>query len=371
MVVLAVAAGLHGLLYVPLVSTNEETDSWSYLAAANAIRDGSYSTPLKAGFYFVFPVGWFDLTGARIPERVWQEPENQVFRAPGYPAYVALFGEREVFAGEHVPVLLGQGVLFGLGAWFLMLSVRRWWGDERRAARRPPLRRRPVVEALRRARAQRDARRDRRARGRLRLHACVGVAPPRVVGRAREHSSARSRSCGRSSSSRSRSPFSRRCVARGTTRERLVRAAATAAAAAAFLVPWLAWTNHVVGRPTMQVWGEAYNLILAASGEGHARTSAEIEADPAFQSADERDPRARAVGRRARARPDVHIRATSSVRTRGCATTRSSSTASDSGRAAPGRLGGRVPELVPLERAQGLVPARRRASARAPVPRPC
>ena len=68
--ILAVAAGVHGLVYVPLVSTNEKTDSWSYQAAANALRDGSYSTPLKAGFVFVFP-DWFDITGASVPEAVW------------------------------------------------------------------------------------------------------------------------------------------------------------------------------------------------------------------------------------------------------------------------------------------------------------
>jgi hypothetical protein len=129
MLLIALAAGVHGLVYIPLVEVNDETDSWSYLASANAIRDGSYSTPLKAGFYFVFPVGWFDITGARIEERAWQAPEHQAFRPPGYPLYVALFGERTVFAGDHLPVLLGQAVLFALGAWLLMLSVRRWWGE--------------------------------------------------------------------------------------------------------------------------------------------------------------------------------------------------------------------------------------------------
>jgi hypothetical protein len=125
--VLAVAAGLHGLLYVPLVSTNEETDTWTYVAAANAIRDGSYSTPLKAGFYFVFPQGWFDITGARIAESAWQAPEHQVFRPPGYPLYLALFGEQEIVGGDHTLALAGQAALFALGAYFLMLAVRRWW----------------------------------------------------------------------------------------------------------------------------------------------------------------------------------------------------------------------------------------------------
>ena len=47
--ILSVVAGLHGLLYVPLVSKNEGTDTWTYVATANAILDGAYSTPLQAG----------------------------------------------------------------------------------------------------------------------------------------------------------------------------------------------------------------------------------------------------------------------------------------------------------------------------------
>jgi hypothetical protein len=70
----------------------------------------------------------------------------------------------------------------------------------------------------------------------------------------------------------------------GSWRERLVRAAATAAASAVLLVPWLAWTHSVVGRATMSAWGEGYNLILAASGEGHGLTAADVEAQPAFQA---------------------------------------------------------------------------------------
>ena len=126
---LAALAALHGLVYIPLVDTNEKTDTWSYVASANALLDGSYTTPLQAGFYFVYPVGWFDITGARIPQRVWNEPERQAFRPPGYPAYLALFGKDKVFGGDHQAALIGQALLFGLGAFLLMLTVRRWWGE--------------------------------------------------------------------------------------------------------------------------------------------------------------------------------------------------------------------------------------------------
>jgi hypothetical protein len=283
-VVLAVAAGLHGLVYVPFVSQNVRTDSWTYLAAANAIRDGSYSTPLRAGFYFVFPDGWFDLTGARIPRRVWEEPERQVFRAPGYPAYVALFGNREVFGDlRHRPVLVGQGVLFGLGAWFLMLSLRRWWGDGVALLGGlvyavDPWSKHYVALVLSEA-----------------LAGTVALAGLYAYTRASETRrlpwwAATGGLAGALALVRSVFVFAiplvllAAALARGPARARLARLAAAGAAAAALVVPWLAWTDHVVGRPTMQVWGEAYNLILAASGEGHGRSSADVEADPRFRA---------------------------------------------------------------------------------------
>lgn len=284
---IAVVAGVHGLVYIPLVSTNDETDSWSYLASANAIRAGSYSTPLKAGFYFVFPARWYDITGARLPERAWQSPERQVFRPPGYPLYVSVFGKRTVFAGDHLPVLLGQGVLFGLGAWLLILTVRRWWGQglgllaglvyaiDPWSKHYVPL---VLSETLAGLLVLAGAYVYTRAwqEGRLVEWAALGavgaalalvravfvfVVPLAVLGA---------------------------LIARGARRDRLLRAAATGAAALVLLVPWLGWTDHVVGRATMSVWGEGYNLILAASGEGHGRSSAAVEADPQFAARMER-----------------------------------------------------------------------------------
>ena len=280
--VIAVVAALHGLLYVPLVSTNEETDTWSYVASANALLDGSYSTPLQAGFYFVYPVGWFDITGARIERRAWASPERQVFRPPGYPAYLALFGESEVFLGDHDAALFGQAVLFGAGAYLLMLAARRWWGENvalaggllyavdpwskhyvalvlsetlattlalgliyafTRAYERPSWPRWAVTGLV---------------AGALALVRAVFVVAPVLLVLAA-------------------------ALRQGSPRERLTRGLAAAAAAAVLVVPWLAWTESVVGRATMSVWGEGYNLVLAASGEGHGTTAADVEADRAFQ----------------------------------------------------------------------------------------
>lgn len=280
---LAALAALHGLVYIPLVDTNEKTDTWSYVASANALLDGGYSTPLQAGFYFVFPVGWFDITGARIAESAWDEPERQVFRPPGYPAYLALFGKEKVFRGDHTAELIGHALLFGLGAYLLMLTVRRWWGDGVALLGGliyavDPWSKHYVALVLSET-----------------LAATVALALLYVFTRAWEQPGwARWLGAGALAGALSlvRAVFVftpallvlAALVRRGTTRERLTRAAATAAASAVLIVPWLAWTHSVVGRATMSAWGEGYNLVLAASGEGHGTTAGDVEADPAFQA---------------------------------------------------------------------------------------
>jgi hypothetical protein len=63
---------------------------------------------------------------------------------------------------------------------------------------------------------------------------------------------------------------------------RLRSAAAAAGAAALLLVPWLGWTASVTGRPVLASYGQGYNLLVAAHGEGPGRTFAEVTATPAF-----------------------------------------------------------------------------------------
>jgi 4-amino-4-deoxy-L-arabinose transferase-like glycosyltransferase len=285
--VLAVVAGLHGLLYIPLVSTHDETDSWSYLASANAILDGSYSTPLKAGFYFVFPAGWFDITGARIDERAWQAPERQAFRPPGYGAYLALFGKHQVFDGERLPILLGQALLFGLGTWLLIITVRRWWGESVALLAGllyavDPWSKHYVPLVLSET-----------------LAGTCALGAVYLLTRAWEGERvgwwiATAAATAALSLVRAVFVFAvplvlvAALIRPGRTRERLVRAGLATVASAALLGPWLVWTTSVVGTPAMSVWGEAYNLILAASGEGFEKTSAEVEAERPFQARMER-----------------------------------------------------------------------------------
>jgi Dolichyl-phosphate-mannose-protein mannosyltransferase len=284
---IAVLGALHGALYIPLVSTTVKTDSWSYVAAANALRDGAYSTPLKAGFYFVFRSGWYDITGTRVDETAWQAPERQAFRPPGYPLYLAPFGRKPILEGDHTLALLGQAVLFGAGTLLLILTVRRWF-DERVGLLAgllyaiDPWSKHYVALVLTEALAGflvlATAYMFTRAWQSGRLITWAGTAalaaslalvravfvlvPPLVAVAA--------------------------LFRAGVTRERLLRAGAALSAAAALIVPWLAWTDHVGGRATMAVWGEGYNAILAASGEGRGRTWSDIEADPAFSARLER-----------------------------------------------------------------------------------
>jgi 4-amino-4-deoxy-L-arabinose transferase-like glycosyltransferase len=278
---LAVLAGLHGLLYFPLVDTHEETDSWTYVAAGNAIRDAGYSTPLKAGFYYVYPDGWFDITGARVPRRVWDEPERQAFRPPGYPLYLSLFGEKKIVGADHTPALVGQCVLFALGALLLIATVRRWWGESTALLAGALYAIDPwskhyvslvLSETLAGAVAIAAAYAFTRAwqervvgwwaaagalAGALSLVRAVFVLAVPLIVLAAGVRSARAR-------------------------ERASAVAVAAVAAGLLVGPWLAWTNDVVGRPTMAAWGEGFNLALAAGGEGRGKSSTQVEADPDF-----------------------------------------------------------------------------------------
>ncbi len=284
---LALAAALHGVLYIPLVSKNEGTDTWTYVASANAILDGTYSTPLRAGFIFVYPLGFFDITGTQFPEETWDAPERQVFRPPGYPAYLALFGKSKLIDGDHTAALLGHGVLFGLGALLLMFAARRWWGENVALVAGllyavDPWSKHYVPLALSET-----------------LAGLVALAGLYLLTRAWQESrpgwwAATGVAVGALALVRAVFVFAAPLLVvaallrAGDVRARLLRAGTAAVGSAILLIPWLAWTNSVVDRPAMSAWGQGFNLILAASGEGPDRSSAELETDPEFSARMER-----------------------------------------------------------------------------------
>ena len=67
-IVIAIVGAVHGLLYVPFVSRTVGTDSNTYIATAQAMLDGEYTTPLVAGYYYTYPIGFFDLTGVHVTD---------------------------------------------------------------------------------------------------------------------------------------------------------------------------------------------------------------------------------------------------------------------------------------------------------------
>jgi hypothetical protein len=303
---------VHGLAYAPVVSKHVVTDSWTYTAAGSAIDHGSYSTPLKAGFYYTYPVGFFDLTGAQFPPRTWSAPERQAFRPPGYPLLLALVGGGAGGVSEAAAIVL-QALLFGAGAWLLALTVRRWWGARLAVAAAlvyaldpyskhyVPLLLSEVLAgflALAAAYAFTRAWQESTAAWWAGLGALVAaltlvravfvVALPLAL------------------------------LAALLRRGRARHAAAVGLCAAALLVPWLAWTDSVEGKPVLANWGEGYNLLLAANGEGLGHPASEVEGERGFTrelaAARRSAPGSGALRRDPRAHPRYLLRADERLR---------------------------------------------------------
>ena len=267
--VLSLLAALQGLVYIPYVGPYLG-DSETYMAPARALLDGGYSTPL----------GPVDVTGLQIPPGARSALERQTYRTPGYPLLIAATGGGEL--GWELDVLLGaQAALLGLATALLMLTLRRIW-DERLALvggllfALDPFTKHYVPRVLSEvlaiffvaagaycfARAWQE--RSWPWWGAFGLTAAaltltrplfVFVIPLGVLG----------------------------ALARqDLPRRRLGTAAATAVCAGGLLVPWLAWTHAATGRVVVSSFGEGWNLLIAAHGEGLHRTAVQVENDPAY-----------------------------------------------------------------------------------------
>src|SRR5215213_8802153 len=277
-VLLAAVAALHGLAYVPLVHRHVTTDTDTYVAAAEAIEHGSYSTPLRAGFYFTYPAGFFDLTGVHYPRSpLWDAPEKQAFRTPGYPLLLAAVGGGGPGFARYVALVV-QALVLGLATWLLALSVRRWWGALPALAAAliyalDPYSKHYVTLVVTET-----------------LATVVAVATACAFTRAWDDRATlwwAAAGAGAAALTLVRPAFvlavplivAAALLARGT---RLRSGLAAGAAAVVLLAPWLAWTNHAVGTPVLTAWGEGFNLLLAAHGERLGFQAAEVERDPAF-----------------------------------------------------------------------------------------
>ncbi|HEX6700359.1 MAG TPA: glycosyltransferase family 39 protein [Gaiellaceae bacterium] len=263
-VALGVVGAVQGLVYVPFAGPFLG-DSPSYIAPARAIRDGSYSTPLRD----------VDVTGLAIPESAQGALERQTYRTPGYPLLLAATG----WGGPGRPYLLivVQALLAGAAVSLLALTARRLWGERvgllaGALAALDPYPKHYVPRVLSEALA-----------GFL-----VAVAAYAFVRAWQSRSPLWWAGAGAATAAltltRPLFVLAVPLVVIGALVARSWRGAVACAAACALLLgPWLAWEANATGRVTVSSFGEGWNLLIAAHGEGYGRTAVEVENDPAYQ----------------------------------------------------------------------------------------
>lgn len=260
---IGLVAGLQGVLYAPFAGPRLG-DSPGYVEPAQAIRHGSYTTPLPR----------VDVTGLRIPPSAVGAPERQSYRTPGYPLLVAATGGGETRRATRALIAV-QAVLTGLAAILLTLAARRLWGEG--------------VALL--------------AGGLVALDPWTKHYLPRVLSealagflvavcvyvfvRARGPASWAALGLAAGALTLTRPLFVLvvplailAALVRG--RRRLAATVACAAGAAVLVGPWVAWEADVAGKATLSSFGEGWNLLLAAHGEGLGKTAVEVENDEAY-----------------------------------------------------------------------------------------
>jgi 4-amino-4-deoxy-L-arabinose transferase-like glycosyltransferase len=268
-VVLSLLAALQGLVYIPYVGPYLG-DSETYMAPARALLDGGYSTPL----------GPVDVTGLRIPAAAQSAVERQTYRTPGYPLLVAATGGGDL--GWELDVLLSaQAVLIGLATALVMLTLRRIW-DERLAmlggvlVALDPFTKHYVPRVLSEV-----------------LAIFLVAAGAYCFARGwQERSWPWWGAFGLTTAALTLTrPLFLFAIPLGVIaalarqnlgRRRLGAAVATAVCAGVLLAPWLAWTHAATGRFAVSSFGEGWNLLIAAHGEGLHRTAVQVENDPAY-----------------------------------------------------------------------------------------
>jgi 4-amino-4-deoxy-L-arabinose transferase-like glycosyltransferase len=281
LLLLALLAVAHGLLYAP--ATRRVThDSVAYVAAARALDHGSYSTPLAAE---AFPATGgsehagqpVDLTDHVLPQAALAEEEEQAWRSPSYPALVALVGGGGSAWSRDAVVLL-QALLFGVATFLVGATARRLWG--------------PRAGLVAAALVALDPYTKRYVS--LVLSETLGLvltcALVYGVVRARERGGPRAWAwigavAGLLTLTRPGLlvvPLVAGAVALIRPGERLRRLVAFAGAFLLLVGPWLAWTQHATGSPTLAAYGEGVNLLVGARGQGSNRAPSTVAVSKPF-----------------------------------------------------------------------------------------
>jgi 4-amino-4-deoxy-L-arabinose transferase-like glycosyltransferase len=111
---IALVGTAQALLYLPIVNPHSTEDTPSYVADAKAILHGGYSIPL----------GQQDITGIDWPPALQHVKQEDTYRTPGYPAFLAVFGGGAGGVSRWA-VLLTQALLIGAGVFLAALWLRR------------------------------------------------------------------------------------------------------------------------------------------------------------------------------------------------------------------------------------------------------
>jgi 4-amino-4-deoxy-L-arabinose transferase-like glycosyltransferase len=281
LVLLSVLAVAHGLLYAP--ATRRVThDSVTYIAAAQALEHGSYSTPLAAQAFPAtggseHPGATVDLTDHVLPEGALDDQEDQAWRSPSYPVLVALLGGGGSALSRGLVVLV-QALLFGVATFLVGATARRLWGTNAGVLAAAlvavdPFTKRYVSLVLSET---------------LALVLCAALA----YGVVRAWDGARSRvwlSIGAAGGLLVLTrpgmlplPLVAAAVAVLLPGDRLRRTAAVLGAFLVFVVPWLAWTSYATGSPTLAAYGEGVNLLVGARGQSSSRAPSSVAVSKQF-----------------------------------------------------------------------------------------
>jgi len=260
--VLGLVGAIHGLIYVPFAGPRLG-DSPGYEAAAHAIRHSSYSTPLPD----------VDITGLGIPESAQGAPERQSYRTPGYPLLLAA---ADYGGARPLVLIVVQALLTGAAVILVALMARRLWSERAgllagALAAIDPFPKHYVPRVLTEALA-----------GFL-----VAAAAYTFVRAWQDRAPAWWAAAGLATAALTLTrPLFGLVVPLlllAALLRRSWRGAVTCAAACALLLgPWLAWEGNVAGKVTLSSFGEGWNLLIAAHGEGLHRTAVEVERSPAY-----------------------------------------------------------------------------------------
>jgi 4-amino-4-deoxy-L-arabinose transferase-like glycosyltransferase len=267
---LGLVAGLHGLLYVPFAG-HRLGDTESYVVAAQAILHGSYTTPLGA----------VDVTGLRTPRQARGAPERQTYRTPGYPLLLAITGG----GGSGAPtdaIIAVQMLLAGATTIVLTLLARRLWSE--RVA---------LVTGALTALDPFPKHYVTRILSEVLAGLLVAVAAYVFVRAWQGRTSTWWVATGLALAALTLTrplfapalPLSAlgAVLSRGDARARMRSLGAVVLGSAVLLVPWLGWTTAATGRPALSTFGEGWNLLLAAHGEGLHHTAVQVASSGSYR----------------------------------------------------------------------------------------